>query len=162
MTADLDDLVAILEEEIAVGEELRHNLACQRQALVDWNMEALIAGIEIREVRLRSLGDLERRRLKILTQDGSADSPIKLKQLISQSSEGLPARVRLQSLRTRALETFSRLQADERSVNGLMEDLITHLRDALTPLTRSSVSLYGERGATAPQRPATIFIRNKA
>ena len=34
MNPELNDLAAVLEEEIAVGEELSHNLAAQRQALI--------------------------------------------------------------------------------------------------------------------------------
>jgi flagellar biosynthesis/type III secretory pathway chaperone len=162
MISDLNDLAAVLEEEIAVGEELRRNLACQRQALVDWDMEALIAAIEAREIRLRSLGALEQRRLEVLKKDGVTDTSIELKRLISQSPEGLPGRQRLCSVRTRALETFSRLQADELSVNGLMEDLLAHLREALTPLALPAVSLYGDKGGAAPQRPKSAFIHNKA
>jgi len=162
MISDLNDLAALLEEEITVGEELRRNLTCQRQALVDWDMDALIAGIEAREICVRSLGELEQRRLEMLKQEGVTNTSIKLKLLISQSPEDLPGRQRLQSVRTRALETFSRLQADERSVNGLMKDLLAQLREALTPLARPTVSLYGDKGGAACQRPASAFIHNKA
>jgi hypothetical protein len=162
MISDLNDLAAVLEEEIAVGEDLRRNLACQRQALVEWNMEALIAGIDRREMSLRSLGELEQRRLAMLRESGAADASIKLKHLIARSPDGLPGRGRLQAARRRALETFLRLQADERSLNGFMEDLLAHLREAFKPLTRPPVSVYGDDGSAAPERPASAFIRSKA
>jgi hypothetical protein len=162
MISDLQALAALLEEEIAVGEELRDNLARQRQALVAWDMEALIAAIEAREVSLRSLGDLEGRRLEMLEQRRVADTGTNLAQLISQSPEGSPWRQRLQAVRMRALDTFSRLQADEYSVNGLMENLLAHLREALTPLACPVVPLYGDKGAAAPQRPSSALIHSKA
>lgn len=162
MKPALNDLAAVLEEEIAVGEELRRNLAAQRQALVAWDMEALIAGIEAREPWLRSLGELEGRRLNMLQQDGVPDHSITLSRLISACPGDLPARQHLQSVRLRARETFSRLRADEAGVNDLMETLLVHLREALTPLARPAVSLYGDTGATAPQRLSSAFIRNKA
>jgi hypothetical protein len=162
MISDLEDLAALLEGQIALGEELRRNLACQRQALVTWDMEGLIAAIEVREVSLRSLGDLEGRRLEMLKQHWVTATGVNLAQLISQSPDGSPMRQRLQSVRTRALETFSRLQADEYSFNGLMESLLAHLREALTPLARPAVPLYGDRGAAAPHRPSSALIHSKA
>jgi FlgN protein len=162
MNSELNDLVAVLEEEIAVGEELCRGLATQRQALVAWDMEALIAGIEAREPWLRSLGELERRRLKILEQGSRAHKSVTLSHLIGECPDGSKERQRLHSVRARAREIFSRLQADERGLNGLMENLLSHLHESLNPLARPVVALYGDTGAAAAQRPSWALIRNKA
>jgi hypothetical protein len=159
---DWNDLAALLDEEAAIGEELRRNLALQRQALVAWDMEALIAGIEAREACLRSLGDLERRRIALLEQAGITAASLQLKHFIAQLSYGLPVRQRLECARARALQTFTRLQADEHNITGLMASLLQHLRDALSPLARPDVPLYGDKGAAAAQRPASAFIQNRA
>jgi hypothetical protein len=159
---DLNDLAALLDEEVAIGEELRRNLAMQRQALIAWDMEVLIAAIEAREARLRSLAELERRRVAVLQQGRATEASLQLKHFIAEIPDGVPVRRRLQTARARALEIFTRLEADERNINGLMENLLEHLREALTPLARPVISLYGERGAAAPQRPASAFIQNKA
>lgn len=162
MIPGLNDLTAILEEEIAVGDELRLNLAAQRQALVAWDMEALIARIEAREAWIRSLSELEARRARIVDAQAGSNTPVTLSQLITACPEGLPARQRLQSIRARARETFSRLQVDERDLNTLMENLQSHLHEALKPLACPSVPLYGDTGAAAPQRPSSALIRSKA
>jgi FlgN protein len=162
MKPELNDLVAVLEEEIAVGEELCRSLAMQREALIAWDMEALIAGIETREPWLRSLGELERRRLKILEQGGSTRESVTLSHLIGVCPDGSQASQRLHSVRSRAREIFSRLQADERSLNSLMENLLSHLHASLSPLARPGVALYGDTGASSAQRASAALIRNKA
>lgn len=78
MNPELNDLAAVLEEEIAVGEELSRNLAAQRQALICWDMDALIAKIEARGPWLRSLGELEVRRQNLLTQGGAPNESVTL------------------------------------------------------------------------------------
>ena len=162
MNPELNDLAAVLEEEIAVGEELSHNLAAQRQALICWDMDALIAKIEARGPWLRSLGELEVRRRNLLAQGAAPNKSGALRRLIAACPADLPVRHRLQTVRARARETFVRLQADERSVIGLMENLLSHLNEALRPLARPAVSLYGDTGAAAVQRPSSALIRNKA
>jgi hypothetical protein len=162
VNADWNDLALLLDKEAAIGEELRRNLATQRQALVAWDMEALIAGIEARETCLRFLSELERRRMTLLQEASVTDSSLQLKHLIAQLPHGSPIRRRLQSARARALATFTRLQADERNVHGLMANLLQHLRDALSPLACADLPLYGDKGAAAPQRSPSAFIQNRA
>ena len=162
MTGTLNDLAALLEEEIAVGEKLSRNLAAQRRALICWDIDALIAEIEAREPWLRSLGELEVRRQNLLTQVAAPNDSVTLSRLIAECSSSLPMCRHLQTVRARARETFARLQADERNMNGLMENLLAHLNAALGPLARPAVALYGDTGAAAPQRPSSAFIRSKA
>jgi hypothetical protein len=162
MTGKLNDLAALLEKEIAVGEELSRNLAAQRQALIGWDIDALIAEIEAREPWLRFLGELEVRRQNLLIQVAAPNESVTLSRLIAECPAGLPTRRHLQTVRARAQKTFARLQADERSLNGLMENLLSHLNGALGPLARPAVALYSDTGAATPQRPSSAFIRSKA
>jgi hypothetical protein len=158
----LNELAEVLEEEIAVGGELLHNLAAQRQALVAWDMETLLARIEAREAWIRALGELEARRIGILDAQVASKRAVNLSQLIVACGEDLLARQRLQAVRSRARETFLRLQADERDLNGLMENLQSHLQEALKPLVCSSVPLYGDTGAAAPQFSLPALLHSKA
>jgi FlgN protein len=144
MNLELNDLAVVLEEEIALGDKLRLNLAEQRHALAAWDMDALIARIEAREAWIRTLGELEARRARIVEIQGDSDKPVSLSELIRDCPEDLPARQRLQSVRARARETFLRLQADERDLNLLMETLLSHFHVALKPLASSSLAVYGE------------------
>jgi hypothetical protein len=162
MTGPLNDLAALLEEEIAVGEELSRNLAAQRRALICWDIDALIAEIEAREPWLRSLGELEVRRQNLLTRMAAPNESVTLSRLIAECPSSLPTRLHLQTVRARARETFVRLQADERNMNGLMENLLSHINGALGPFARPAVALYGDTGAATPQRPSSAFIRSKA
>jgi hypothetical protein len=68
----------------------------------------------------------------------------------------------LQSVRAHARETFSRLQADERDLNRLMETLQSHLHEALEVLTRPSLPLYSDTGATASPSLSSALICNRA
>lgn len=162
MSPGLNELAAVLEEEIAVGDELRLNLAAQRQALIAWDMEALIARIEAREAWIRSLSELEARRARIVQAQVASNNPVTLGQLITVCPDGLPTRQQLQSVRARARETFSRLQADERDLNGLMENLQSHLNEALKPLACPSAALYDDNGLATPQSSSQALIHSKA
>jgi hypothetical protein len=43
-----------------------------------------------------------------------------------------------------------------------MKNLQSHLHEALKPLARPSVPLYGDTGAATLQAPSSALIRNKA
>ena len=58
---DLAELEAIIEEEILVGEELRRNLEEQKNAVLAWDVVALMQQVDARERWLRSLGHLEKK-----------------------------------------------------------------------------------------------------
>jgi hypothetical protein len=161
MNLEMNALATVLEEEIAIGDQLRLNLAAQRDALVAWDMDALNARIEAREAWIRSLGELEARRARILEMQTGPGHLITLRELIGACTEDLPGRQRLESLRVRARETFVKLQADERDLNGLMATLLSHFHAALEPLASPSVAVYCESGAAASERPSSALIRSK-
>ena len=162
MNLKMNELAAVLEEEIAVGDQLRSNLAAQRRALIAWDMEALNARIGAKEAWVRSLGKLEAVRARMVQIQGDCARPISLRELIRACPENLPERQRLESIRLRAREIFLQLQADERDLNGLMETLLSHFHAALKPLASPPVAVYCESGAAASEQPRSTLIRSKA
>jgi len=161
MNIDLSALAAILDEEIAVGEELNRNLAAQRQTLAAWDIVGLLRQIEAREPWLRTLSRLEEKRAALLKQSEPAAAHVTLRKVIAQLPPDGEERNRLRELRARAHALFTRLHTGERSLHGLMESLLSQIREALNPLMQPAVSLYGETGAAVPQRAESGLMRGK-
>jgi hypothetical protein len=67
----------------------------------------------------------------------------------------------LSRLQEAVRKVFTRLQADERHVHGLIENLLAHVQEALSPLMQSDVSVYGETGV-AISRSWPGLIHGKA
>ena len=156
-------LTGVLEEEIAVGEELERNLAAQKKALIGWNVAGLLQQIAAREPWLRSLGALERKRANILSEIRSSNDCVTLRQLISAFPQDAAESARLRCIRERAQAIFTRLHYDERTLHRLMENMLSHIQEALRPLLHTPAPLYGERGAAEPSsRAASALIHNKA
>ena len=156
---DLAELEAIIEEEILVGEALRRNLEEQKNAVLAWDVVALMQQVDAREGWLRSLGHLEKRRQQVM--EGiiipHLSRPMTLRELIATLPSGKPERERLSKLQEAVRKVFTRLQADERHVHGLIENILAHVQEALTPLMQSDVSLSGETGvAMSRSRPGLI------
>jgi flagellar biosynthesis/type III secretory pathway chaperone len=158
----LSRLFDVLEEEIVVGEELSRNLAAQKHAIIGWDIAGLLQAIDAREPHLHSLAELEKKRRQILEELRLSDQPLTARQLIVALPEDAPERARLRGLRERTRLTFTRLHADEWNLHRLMENLQSHIQEALGPLTVPSVPLYGETGVPAPQRSSSAFICSKA
>jgi hypothetical protein len=155
---DFAELEAIIEEEILVGEALRRNLEEQKNAVLAWDVVALMQQVDAREGWLRSLGHLERRRQQVM--EGiiiPLSRPMTLRELIATLPSGKPERERLSRLQEAVRKVFTRLQVDERHVHGLIENLLAHVQEALSPLMQSDVSVYGETGvAISRSRPGLI------
>jgi flagellar biosynthesis/type III secretory pathway chaperone len=160
MEARTTELADVLEEEISVGEELERNLAAQKKALIGWDVGGLLEQITAREPWLRTLGELEIKRKEILhkTQLNHAAT---LRQLLAQLPKEAPEAQRLDSLRMRGCQIFARLESDERSLHELMENLLAHIQEALQPLLRSALPLYGETGTASSARPPSALIHSK-
>lgn len=161
MSNSLNALAEVLEGEIALGETLRANLEAQKRALVAWDITDLLARIEAREVSLRSLGELEQRREQVLEQCGALAAAPRLRQVITQLPQALPARVRLSRLHEQTRKTFLRLRADEQQLHGLMGNLVGLIQEALSPLVQPALSTYGESGAAERQRSASALLQSK-
>ncbi|HEX2226062.1 MAG TPA: flagellar export chaperone FlgN [Candidatus Binatia bacterium] len=155
-----DQLAALLEQEIAIGDQLLLNLAAQRNALAAWDMGTLNMTVTAREDWLRSLEELEVRRASMFAKQ-SGPGHLTLRELIRSFHEDSPERQRLESIRVRARETFLRLQADERDLSDLMETLLSHFHAALRPLTSPSLEVYSESGAAAPVQASSTLIYSK-
>jgi hypothetical protein len=206
-------LIAVLEEEVRVGEKLLHNLAAQREAILSWDSSALLERVEEKEVLVRKLGAMEERRQEIMAHLPCArvEKNLSLRELLAhlslqdrksleqeelrvQGAKGQESRAqsqesrakesgskplalssklseplalshsvqdRLSHLQKRAWEVYSRLQAEEKRLVSLMETLLGHFREALSPLSHPSVYLYGKRGTPAHSRPESGLIQGK-
>ncbi len=161
MDAHTAELADLLEEEIAVGEELERNLAAQKKALIGWDVSDLLEQVAAREPWLRTLGELEIKR-KSMLHSTDLSKAVTLAELLAQLPKEAPETERLRCLRKRGREIFLRLEGDERSLHELMENLLAHIQEALQPLLSSTLPLYSETGTAAPVRPASALIHNKA
>jgi len=161
MSMALERLAAILEEELAVAEELQTNLAAQKQAIIDWNVEALLAQIAARESWLRLLGELEQKRSEYLRQSGIPQRLATLRQLLAGLPADGPEYRRMSGLQERTREVFSRLQADQRMLDGVMGHISAHVQEALGTLTRPGLSLYGESGVAGSAPAASALLQSR-
>jgi flagellar biosynthesis/type III secretory pathway chaperone len=161
MNAQVTQLTDVLEEEVSVGEELERNLAAQKQALIDWDVNGLLQKITEREPWLRSLGALENKRIEIIKQLYLSSDAMTLGQLLSRLPQDAPETARLRHLRGRGRGIFTRLNRDERALHELMENLLAHIQEALRPLMRSAAPLYSETGTAEPSRTESALIHSK-
>jgi flagellar biosynthesis/type III secretory pathway chaperone len=161
MVGHLAQLTGVLEEEILIGEELERNLTAQKNALLGWDVDALLQQIAAREPWLRSLESLEMKRTHILKEIRSSNDAVTLRQLIYAFPQDSSETARLRCIRERANEIFTRLRNNERAFHRLMENMLEHIQEALRPLVHSAAPVYGENGAAEPSRPMCSLIHNK-
>lgn len=161
MSMALERLAAILEEELAVAEELQTNLAAQKQAVIDWNVEALLGQIAVRESWLRLLGELEQKRSEYLRQSGIPQRLTTLRQLLAAMPADGPEYRRLSGLQERTREVFARLQADQRSLHSVMGHISAHVQEALGSLNQPGLALYGESGLTDSTPAASALLQSR-
>ena len=162
MISDLTDLVTVLEEEIALGEELKRNLGEQKSALIAWDIGTLIARIEARAPWLRTLAKLEERRQSLLSHGEAQDKPITLSRVIAECHAQSPIREQLKSAQGRACALFKRLEAEEHNLNRLMQDLYSHIESALCSLAGPANSRYGISGSPESQRAPSALLHHRA
>ena len=158
----LSELAGILEQEITVAEELGQNLAAQKLALLDWNMDELIARIEARAPWLSRLDTLERQRADCLERCGVDHRTATLRHLLSELRPNAPERDRLAALGGDSEKIFRRLKADERVLHELMEMLLAHIHGALKSLLPAGSATYGENGLAEAPRPQTTLLHGRA
>jgi flagellar biosynthesis/type III secretory pathway chaperone len=162
MNACLSELAGILEQEVAIAEELERNLSAQRHAIIEWNMDALLAHIEARAPWLRRLDELERKRIQYFPQSSLDHGSVTLGRLLATLPVNAPERERLTALRGDSQKIFRRLQADERHLHELMENLLAHIHDALNSLLPPATTTYGETGVAELAPPATALLHGRA
>ena len=162
MNACLSELAGILEQELTVAEELEQNLAGQKQAILDWNMERLIAQLDARAPWLSRLEALENQRADCLVRSGFDHRTITLRHLLAALPPDAPERDRLATLQGDSKIFFRRLQADERLLHELMENLLAHIHSALKSLLPPEPTTYGETGVAEAPRPETTLLHGRA
>jgi hypothetical protein len=162
MDLHLSDLANVLEKEIGVAEALSSNLQAQRAAIVAWNPTVLLQELERREACLRALAVLEEKRGAILRSMEIRPGPATLRRLLDELPLSSPERCLMRGLRDRASAIFTRVQAEERDLNGLMKALLSHIEEALSPLARDAAPVYTETGTSGPKRPASALVESKA
>ena len=162
MNACLAELAAILEQEIAVAEELERNLAAQKQAVLYWNMDQLIARVDARAPWLGKLEALEQQRAECLGRAGFDHRQTTLRHLLAVLPPKTPERDRLAALQGDSKKIFNRLQADERHLHELMENLLTLIHGALESLMSPASTTYSETGATEAPGPHTALLHSRA
>lgn len=162
------ELIAILEDEVQLGETLLHNLAAQKEAILAWNSSKLLIYVEEKEHLVRKLAEMEDKRRtsvrQLLHANGAliADEEPSLKTLLTQLPP-TPQTAMLSHLQQRAWEIYSRLRAGEKHLANLMGSLLNHISEALgslTPPTR--ITLYGGKGVLTALRPEPGFVQGKA
>jgi flagellar biosynthesis/type III secretory pathway chaperone len=161
MNIALDRLAAILEQELTVAEELENNLAAQKQAIVDWNVEALLGQIAARESWLRLLSELEQKRSEFLNQSGMHRALTTLRQLLADLPPNGPEFRRMSDLQDRTRAVFSRLQADQQNLHSVMRHISAHVQEALGALTGPALSLYGESGVVGSAPAASALLQSR-
>jgi len=162
MNVDLTKLFAVLESEIAVGEELQRNLEAQKRAILLWDMGSLLEQIEAREPWLRSLNQLEEERSKILRRINPTTAAMTLRDIISMLPQGRPEGALLDTLRERTRMVFTHLHNEEQSLHELMQTLLAHLQGALSSLTRPLAPVYSETGIASPVKFESGLLNGKA
>ena len=162
INAAIADLTQVLEEELAVGAELRSNLDAQKAAILGWDVVALLERVEAREAWLGLLGDLEARRQRVLTEAKVSKVVPTLSQMLASAEIEPSDRTRLANLGERARRVFTEIKKEEEYLFSLMGRLHGHMQEALSALVQPSNSTYGEKGVAETQRPASALLRSRA
>ena len=145
----ITELTALLEEEAALGEELRGNVDAQKQAIVCWDAAKLLESVDSRERALRLLAAMENRRRKLLEESVSSTvETVSLRRIVAELSQDDPARVAVSVLRERLRDIFTRLTAEEGALRKLMENLLSHIQDALLAFPETKGAVYDESGSS--------------
>lgn len=162
MKIDCSQLCRVLEAELAVGRKLLDNLEALKNAIAKWDIERLLLEIEARQPSIDALVKLETQRNEILRNFEGVSIGSRLRDLMDSMAGDAPERQRLAELREESRHTFTRLHAQEHSLIGLMENLMAHIHEALTPLIQGGAPLYGDTGAARLPSSAAALIQSKA
>jgi len=143
----VEALIAVLEKEIKLGEELLANVAAQADAFFSWNVSALIGQLEKRETLLRRLSRTEEERREVLGRFSRDVQPPAFP--LSRMVSGIfpeSRQIRLDQVRKRALAIYRCLQTEESILLGLIGDLLEHFKEAMCSLINPGVRIYGQKG----------------
>lgn len=159
MDVSVADLVAVLEAEVGLGESLQRNLEAQREAILAWDMEALLQQVEARETHLRTLAELELSRAELLKALPIGAGARELSQLIAQLGSHTKEQKQLCVLQKRSHQVFNRLLTEERTLQALKENLVGHIHEAMGQVLQKGASVYGGSGQVSYGPPATLMYQ---
>jgi FlgN protein len=159
--ASVEELVSVLNQEIAIGEKLARNLDAQRQAIIDWDAARLLEQVEARELDVKSLAVLEERRRELLLNASATGEPVTLRRIMSALSDD-QQRLALSNLRERIRQIFTRLSAEEGMLRKLMDSLLTHIQNALAAFPEPRRAMYDESGLARDPADRYGLYHNKA
>ncbi len=163
----LATLLAVLEDEVQLGERLLSNLNAQKEAILHWDSSALLLHVEEKERLVRQLAEMEHKRQPLIRQllgeHGlpEADGLSALKLLLAKVPP-TSQYTALNHLQQRTWQTYGRLRAGEKHLTMLMGMLLTHIGEALDTVTRpAAMSTYGGNGTLTLSRPDPGFVQEK-
>jgi len=84
-----------------------------------------------------------------------------LRQLLAGLPPDAPEYKRVSGLQERTRAVFSRLQADQHTLDTVMSHISAHVQDALGTLTRPALSLYGESGVAGSTPAASALLQSR-
>lgn len=159
----IPDLVTTIAEEIQVGEQLLHNMAAQRAAILAWNAATLLEQLTEKELLLYKLQALATRQHELLDHHvcASTDQPDTLKALLTQLSSA-PEKAVLSDLQHRMRAIYARVQTEEHKLVSLLEHLLGHMEEVFASLAHAPVHVYGRNGTSSLSRPQSELIQGKA
>jgi hypothetical protein len=159
----LNNLINVLHEEVQVGEDLLHNLSAQRSAILAWDAALLLERLSEKELLVYRLANVvdEQRELMARMIDPPRDHRAVLSELLVRLPSGAE-REAISELQEQAHALYTRVQAEERHLAEVLENLLGHMRTLLTPLAEAPVHVYGRSGGTAVARASSGLIQGKA
>jgi len=157
------DLVTTIETELQIGEQLLHNLAVQKTAILQWNAAKLLEGLSEKELLLHKLQAAATQQSEFLSHSecASQERPSHLLELLAQLPTG-PERSALLQLQLRVCDIYTSLQTEEHKLVSLLENMLGHTQEMLHALEPPSVSVYGRCGSTFLSHPEPELLQEKA
>lgn len=163
MMRSLTDLVTTIETELHIGEQLLHNLAAQKAAILNWNATKLLEGLSEKELLLHRLQVATARQNELLAHNegGSQEVPLRLLEFVAQLPTG-PEKSAILQLQLRVCDLYTTLQTEEQKLVSLLENMLGHTQEILHAFEPSSIALYGRSGTTSVSHPEPELLQEKA
>jgi hypothetical protein len=159
----LNNLIGVLQEEVQVGENLLHNLLAQRNAILAWDAHTLLERLSEKELLVYRLASVVEQQRELMAR--IIDSPSDQRAVLSELLRRLPVGAEhdaISTLQDQAYALYSRVQAEERHLAGVLENLLGHMRTILAPLAEAPVYVYSKSGSTSASRATSGLIQGKA
>ncbi len=157
------DLVSTIETELQIGEQLLHNLAAQKAAILSWNAAKLLEQLSEKELLLHQLRTAATRQDDYLSHSecSSPEKALRLHEFLAQLPTS-PEREALLQLQLRVCDIYTNLHSEEHKLIGLLENMLGHVNEMLQALEPPSLSMYGRSGVTSQSHPHPELLEEKA